>query len=125
MVTTQYINYRGNSLSLLIAKLYNRVLLNPIRPVLDPLLHFNQNGFRQNRTTVGQILALRRLIESIQQNNLTAVHYDIIDRAKMMKIKTAYGILQRIVQAVNVMYCNKRAKVVGPDGDTEQSMLPA
>ena len=56
-----YDNYRGNSLSSLIAKLYNRVLLNRIRPVLDPLLHFNQNGFRQIRTTVGQILALRQL----------------------------------------------------------------
>ena len=101
------------------------MLLNRIRPVLDPLLRFNQNGFRQNRTTDGQILALRQLIEGIQQNNLTAEHYAIIDSANMMKILTAYGIPQRIVQAVNVMYCNKRAKVVGPDRDTEQSMLLA
>ena len=43
----------------------------------------------------------------------------------MMKILTAYGIPHRNVQAVNVMYCNERAKVLGPDGDTEQSMLLA
>ena len=65
-------NYRGISHSSLIAKLYNRLLLNGIRPVLGPLLRFNQNEFRVNRTTVSQILALRQLIDGIQQNNITA-----------------------------------------------------
>ena len=53
-------NYRGISLSSLLAKMYNRMLLNRIRPVLDPLLRTTQNGFRQKRTTVEQIVALRR-----------------------------------------------------------------
>ena len=42
-------NYRGIALILTAAKLYNRMLLNRIRPHLDPLLRTNQNGFRPGR----------------------------------------------------------------------------
>jgi len=44
--------------------LYNRVLLN--RPVLDPLLRNNQNGFRPGRGCPEHILCLRRLIEGFK-----------------------------------------------------------
>jgi hypothetical protein len=127
-------NYRGISLSSLIAKLYNRMLLNRIRPALDPFLRFNQNGFRQKkRTTVGQILVLRRLIEGIEQNNHTAAMtfidfwkaFNTIHRTKMMKILAAYGIPERILQAVAAMYCNTRAMVVSQDGDTGEFELLA
>ena len=33
----------------------------------------NQNGFEKGRSTVGQILALRRIIEEVKKNNNTAV----------------------------------------------------
>ena len=56
-------NYRGITLTCISAKIYNLMLLNRIRPVLDPLLRKNQNGFRQNRSTTGQILTIRRIIE--------------------------------------------------------------
>ena len=109
------------------------MLIYQIRPVLDPLLRFNRNGLRQNRKTVSQILALRRLIEGIQQNNLTAAvtfiffkkAFDTIHRAKMIKILTAYEIPQRIVQAVNVMYCSTGAKIISLDRHTEQFMILA
>ena len=42
-------NYRGISLSSLVAKTYNR--MNRIRPHLDCHLKKNQNGFRSGRTT--------------------------------------------------------------------------
>ena len=37
-------NYRGISLTSIMAKTYNRMILNRIRPVLDLLLRPNQNG---------------------------------------------------------------------------------
>ena len=54
------------------------------------------------RTTVAQILALRRIIEEVKKNNLPAVltfidfkkAFDSIHRIKMMKILKAYGIHQ-------------------------------
>ncbi|KAJ8372628.1 hypothetical protein AAFF_G00280930 [Aldrovandia affinis] len=56
-------NYRGISLTCIAAKVYNRMILNRIRHAIDPHLRENQNGFREERTTVAQILALRRIIE--------------------------------------------------------------
>ena len=66
-------NYRGISLSSLVAKTYNRMILNRIRPAIEPHLRINQNGFRPGRTTTSQILALRRLIEGIKDKNLSAI----------------------------------------------------
>ena len=48
-------NYRGISLSSIVAKTYNRMILNRIRPELDQHLRTNQNGFRVGRTTAGHM----------------------------------------------------------------------
>ena len=39
------------------------MLLNRIRPEVDKILRKNQNDFRTNRSTTGQILTVRRIIE--------------------------------------------------------------
>ena len=51
-------NYRDISLICIIAKVYNRLILNHIRSAIDLRLRQNQNGFRSNRTMVAQILAV-------------------------------------------------------------------
>ena len=66
-------NYRGISLICIVAKIYNRMILNRIRSVIDLKLRINQNGFRPGRSTVAQILTLRRIIEGVKANNLSAV----------------------------------------------------
>ena len=85
------------------AKTYNRMLLNRIRPILDPLLRNNQNGFRQERTTVGQILAIRRILEGVKSKNVP-VYFTFIDfkkafysvhRCKMIKIRRSMVYLIR------------------------------
>ena len=63
------IQYRGISLSVIAAKM----LLLRIRPHIEPLLRINQNGFRPGRSTLSQILTVRRLIEGIKSKNLEAV----------------------------------------------------
>ena len=120
-------NYRGISLSSVVAKTFNRMILNRIRPELDTLLRDNQNGFRVGRTTVGHILALRRIIEGVKRNNLPAIitfidfkkAFDTIHRGKMLEILKAYGIPVSIVKAVGKMYENTKARVLSPDGETE------
>ena len=87
-------NYRGICLSSIVAKTYNRLLLNRIRPYLDPVLRINQNGFRPARSTASQILALRRIVEEIKNNNLNAAlvfidfkkAFDTVHRGKMLDI---------------------------------------
>jgi hypothetical protein len=66
-------NYRGISLSSIVAKTFNRMLLNKIRPEVDNILRSNHNGFRVGRTTVSHILALRRIIEGVKAKNLPAI----------------------------------------------------
>ncbi len=110
-------NYRGISLSSVVAKVYSRMILNRIRPVLDPLLRKNQNGFREKRSTVSKILALRRIIEGVNRKHLPAVMafidfkkaFDSVHRRKLMEILQAYGIHARIVQAISDVYANTSA----------------
>ena len=126
-------NYRGISLICIIAKIYNRLILNRIRSVLDLKLRINQNGFRFGRTTVAQILTLRRIIEGVKANNLPAIitfidfkkAFDSIHRAKMMRILKAYGIPPNLLRAIEGMYTNTKARIVTPDGETEQFDITA
>ena len=110
------------------AKIYNKMILNRIRPHLDPLLRLmNQNGFRSGRSTLTQILALRRLIEGIKAKRLQAVitfvdfckAFDSIHGGKLMEILLTYGVPSRIVKAINILYQDTVAEVLTPDGDTE------
>ena len=51
------------------AKLYNKMILNRLVPFVEPLLRKNQNGFRRGRSTLSQILCLRRIIEECNLSN--------------------------------------------------------
>ena len=74
-------NYRGIALSPNAAKIKNKMLLNCIQPVLDPLLRPNQNGFRPGRSTTSHILALRRIIENQAiDGDLEQLGFEIIPR---------------------------------------------
>ncbi len=103
------------------------MLLNRIRPVVDPLLRTNQNGFRERSTTVEQVLTLRRLIEGIKRKYLPALitfidfrkAFDSIHRGKLMRILDACGIPGPLVNAIAAMYANTTANVLSPDGETE------
>ena len=115
------------------AKTYNRMILNRIRPILDPQLRPNKNGFRQKRTTVVQILEIRRILEGIKDNNLPAIFtfidfkkaFDSIHRGKMAKVLISYGIPDKLVDAINGSYANTRTKVYSPDGVSEEGDIVA
>ena len=119
-------NTRGISQSCTIAKMYNKLILNRIRPAIDPLLRNNQNGFRRGRNTVGQILAVRRIIEEAKAHNLPAIltfidfkkAFDSIHREKMFRILKAYAIPPCLLGAIKSMYQDTFARVLSPDGET-------
>ena len=120
-------NYRGISLASLATKLVNRMILNRIRPKIDPHLRKNQNGFRPGRSTITQVLALRRIIEGVKRNHLPSVMvfidfskaFDSINHTIMFRILSAYDIPKRLLDAIMLIYKDLKAKVVSPDGDTE------
>jgi exonuclease III len=120
-------NYRGISLSPVAAKIYNKLLLRRIYPSIDPLLRQNQNGFRPGRSTLPQILAIRRILEECRIGNRTAAlvfvdfskAFDSINREAMFHILHLYGIPSPIIQAIRVMYLNSSSRVKTPDGLTD------
>ena len=66
-------NYRAVSLTPTTAKIYNKLLLHKIRPVLENILRDNQNGFREKISTTAQIFTLRRIMEGVKQKQLPDV----------------------------------------------------
>ena len=109
------------------AKIYNKMILNWIVPALEPILRKNQNGFRRGRSTLSQILCLRRLIEESQAFNkdLALVFvdfskaFDSVDREKMFEILGLYGIPTKIINAIKVLYTDTASTILTPDGETE------
>ena len=105
-------NYRGIALTSLVAKVINKMILNRIRPVIDPELRGNQSGFRPGRSTTTQILALRKIIEGVKRKNLPAIMtfidfskaFDSIGHDTMFKILKAYGIPPHILGAIKSTY---------------------
>ena len=95
--------------------------------MLDPYLRPEQNGFRPNRGTVTQILALRRVIEEARtrQANLIVVFidfkkaFDSVARGALSLVLRAYNVPQQLVSAIMAMYQGTRAAVATPDGPSD------
>ena len=60
-------NYRCITLTCIAVKIYNTMIIEIIQSAIDEILRPNKNGFRKNRSTVGQILTVRRIIEGIKE----------------------------------------------------------
>jgi len=110
---SDYNNYRGISLMSIVGKLYNKLLLARVQPLVSTLLRGNQNGFRGNRGTSELILAMRRLLEILTKKNSTGgiftfidfkKAFDSINRSRMIKILRAYGVPIKVISQINAMY---------------------
>ena len=121
-------NYRGIILISLVMKLYNRMILNRLRPILDPLLRISQNSFRQKRFTNGPIVALRRLKEGAKEKNLPCILTFIdfhkafgtihVHRGKLLEMLRAYSVPGKLVEAIEATYSETWAKVRTAEGET-------
>ncbi len=79
-----------------------------------------QPSFQEGRTSVAQLVALRRIIEEVRKNHLTAVlcliyfkkAHNLMNRGVMMKILEAYDVPPNLLRATGTMYSGTRTKVV-------------
>ena len=119
--------HRGISLMSCAAKIFNKVLLHRVQPVLEPYLRSEQNGFRQHRGTCHQILALRRVIEGAVKFQTAAVvifvdfrrAFDSIDRRSLGEVLATYRVHPRLVNGILALYRDTSAAVLTSDGQTE------
>ena len=90
------------------------MLRNSIKTEIDTVLRPNQNGFRQSRYIMGQVITVSRIIKGVKYNNLEACiifvdftkAFDSIDRGTMSKILRSYGIPIEIINAIMILYNN-------------------
>ena len=103
------------------------MLLNGISLHLYPILRRNQNGFRKGRSTIPQILALRRLKEELKISNKKAYivfvdfskAFDSVNWKAMLHILLNCGIPEEIVNAIAIMHDNPSSFVQTLDGPTK------
>ena len=119
-------NYRGIALISACARLYNRMLLDRLRTVLDQHLRYNQNGFRPLRSTAQHVLAVRRLFETVrttQDAKLVAIFvdfcnaFDSVSWDQMEAILYAYHVPSDLVRAVMSAYHGVPAVILNTDGE--------
>jgi len=87
------------------------LLLNRIQLIFEKILRRNQNGFRKGRSTVGQILTVRRILEGVRSKKLPIVlllvdfskAFDSINREKINQILLANGIPIDSVKAIDAL----------------------
>ena len=58
-------NYRDIAFTSIAAKTYNALLRNSIEPKTEKILRKKENGFRKNRSTISNILTIRRILEGV------------------------------------------------------------
>ena len=125
-------NYRGITLMSIAAKVYNKILLNRIRPHLDPLLRKNQAGFCPGRSCTQQIHILRRIMEGFRENQLPLIvtfvdfkkAFDSINRSVVFSVLRHYGIPETLVNAIQVLYTNSSSSVMVDEVSPNHFVFP-
>ncbi|XP_033127478.1 uncharacterized protein LOC117125175, partial [Anneissia japonica] len=106
------------------AKVYNKILINRLRPHIDPVLRNNQAGFRSGCSCAQQTHILRRIMESFKEYQLPLIvtfvdfkkAFHSINRTVMFAVLRHYGIPETVVKAIQVLY-NNSSSIVMVDGN--------
>ena len=112
-------NYIGITLLSIPGKVFNRIILNKLKDIVDPKLRDNQAGFRKNRSCVDQITTLRLIVEqSLEWNSSLYINFidyekafDSVDRDMLRKIMRHYGIPEKIVNLVRSLFVGTNCQV--------------
>ena len=113
-------NYRGIMLLSVPGKVLNRFLLERMKDAVDLTLRDNQAGFRKNRSCADQIASLRIIIEqSLEWNSPLHISFidfekafDSVDRHTLWRLMKHYGIPEKIISIVQIIYQGMFCRVV-------------
>ena len=119
-------NYRGITLTSIVAKIYNALIRNCTEPKIEKIFRENQNGFQRNWSTTSQILTIHQILGvHAKKPKATLLFvdfskaFDSIHRGKMEQILPAYNLPKETITAIKILYKNRKVKVHSLDGDTD------
>ena len=113
-------NYRGITLLSVPGKVFNRIILERMKDMVDPMLRDQQAGFRQNRSCLDQIATLRIIVEqSLEWNSSLYVNFvdyekafDSVDRKTLWKLLRHYGVPTKLVNLIKNSYDGTGCRVI-------------
>ena len=113
-------NWRGIMLLNMASKVFCRVILERIKTALDGKLREEQAGFRAGRSCTDQIATLRIIVEqSIEWQSSLYINFidfekafDSISREVLWKLLRHYGMPDKMVTIIRVLYEGFSAQVV-------------
>ena len=117
---TKCTNWRGIMLLSTASKVRTRIILNRTRDAVEQLLRDNQAGFRPNRSCGDQIATLRIIVEQSLEFNAQLYlrfvdfekAFDSVDRETMWKLLAHYGIPDKVIRIIQLIYENFEAQVM-------------
>ena len=120
-------NQRGIAKTCSSAKLFNKVLLSRLKPIIDSQLSQCQSGFRADRSTTEQVMALRCAIDTCRETNMTASlvfvdfskAFDTLHRSSIPVILSQYNVPNCLISDIIQMYSDTSACVLAELGPTE------
>ena len=120
-------NQRGIAKTCSSVKLFNKVLLSRLKPIIDPQLSQCQSGFRAGRSTTEQLMALRCAIDTCRVTNVTASlvfvdfrkAFDTLHRSSIPVILSQYNVPICLISDITQMYSDTSACVSTELGPTE------
>ena len=104
-----------------------KIIITRISKELDRQLRQEQAGFRKGRGTTEQIYILRNIIEQAAEwrSNLYVLFvdyekaFDSVHRETLWKILGHYGIPEKLITMIKVMYSNNQCAVVDGEGTSD------
>ena len=124
-------NWRGIMLLSATSKVLSRVILNRISASVDPLLRKEQAGFRKGRSCADQIFTLRQIVEQSNEWNSPVYAnfidftkaFDSINRPALWKILSHYGIPDKLINIIRMLYVDFSARVICGTDLTEEFLI--
>ena len=112
-------NYRGITLLSTPSKVFAKTLINRIYTGVESKLRKEQAGFRRGRSTTEQIFILRNIVEQAIEWNATMYMtfvdfekaFDSVHQDSLWKILRTYGIPDKIIKMIQLLYDNNECTV--------------
>ena len=113
-------NWRGITLLSLTGKIMSKIIHRRLSNALDGKLRTEQAGFRAGRSCSDHIFTLRQILEQSQEFNAPVYAnfvdfkkaFDSIHRDSLWKILTHYGVPEKLVRMVKMLYADFSAQVL-------------